>query len=172
MAKRKNNNLSTQKSKGYSKVVSFGSARALYQWTTMDPHEKFVDMMSQELFEYAECPKTRSVIRFCRERSMPTKTFYEWVDKYPQFKAAHEYVMQCIGERLEDEVAEQSPKEMLSKLYLYHPDWKKVRDDNKEQKIELAKETAKVLDTKQEFTHYEIVMPQLGNHENSGEDNP
>lgn len=49
---------------------------------------------------YLRNPNARGISKFYIERGVDPKTYYRWVAKYNDLKEVHDFVLNCIGERL------------------------------------------------------------------------
>jgi hypothetical protein len=63
--------------------------------------KKFVENEAVRLCEWAQLETSLLLQDFYNGRGYNQKTFFEWVNKFPELQAAHEFAMSCLGSRRE-----------------------------------------------------------------------
>jgi len=64
--------------------------------------QKFIERLAQDLITWSEDPENLTLEKFYLKKRIAGRTFYDWVDKYPLMKAAHQTAKENIGIRREE----------------------------------------------------------------------
>lgn len=76
--------------------------RDCFTFTMRPLTQAFLDRISSELIQWATHNEDAlKVSQFYLSKGIPMNTYYNWLEKYPDFKEAHEIAMQLIGNRRE-----------------------------------------------------------------------
>lgn len=61
--------------------------------------EAFIERLAQEMIDWSKEDDALRITQFFNKRGIPNPMLYRWMEKYPFFKQAHEYVMAVIADR-------------------------------------------------------------------------
>jgi hypothetical protein len=63
--------------------------------------KKFIEIESQRMIDWANLEDSLLIQDFYNKGGYSMRQFYDWCDKFPEFKEAHEYAMSMLGSRRE-----------------------------------------------------------------------
>lgn len=114
------------------KLSPFKSLKALLSWRTTGAPPALVKEIARAILDYAHSEEPLSIQDFRTNFGIPEGHYYNYVKKYPEIGAAHAYLKEAIGSKVHRRAADNngSVKTLLSTLYQYHEDFKKLREDD------------------------------------------
>lgn len=90
----------------------------------------FIDRFSKELIDWAENDeKAIKISQFFSKKRIPSKTYYEWTNKYEPIRQAHELAKILIGNRREQGALERKYEASIVKQMMpyYDRDWRDIK---------------------------------------------
>jgi hypothetical protein len=79
----------------------YATLQALCSLDFTDVPKVKLERICVDLMEWADKSTSFKLTQFMRGYGIPERTYYYWVNKYPEFKKAHWYALTAIGDRRE-----------------------------------------------------------------------
>lgn len=116
--------------------------KSMLSWRNYDPGTTFIEAMCEDYLDWAQKPDSTDLVDFRHSYGIPSKTFYDQMNKYEKLKDTHEFVKEIIGSRRQKMAMykkyECDPKTIHRTLHLYHPSWKKAVQEENEFKASMS----------------------------------
>lgn len=135
MAKKANSNTPSKKSPNLDSNGNEKNQRVslwledyqdLFSLKTRPVTQGFIERLAHELIEWAKKPDSLVVKDFYNEKHIGVKTFYRWIDKYPEMAAANEYALNRLSSKREigGLTRKFDPTFAWNSLPKYDPEWR------------------------------------------------
>lgn len=135
----KNTDKTKKPSKNHTTI--YASLKESLSWRKSKPGEAFLDAVIDHLEEWIKDDENTDIYSFIHYLGVPSKTYFEWLHKYPKLKVAHTTALEMLGVRRQRHAEYRkyaaNPEVIRSTLYKYHPIWKAVHDEEKAFKKDL-----------------------------------
>lgn len=129
MSKSTNNTNKTVRTK--KNVSLFKDSKTFFAYRHIPMNEVMVTRLQDDLLQwYYRHPNARGISKFYIERGIDPKTYYRLIDKHNDLKEIHEFILQCIGERLwEDALDKKKGMEWAAARYRLWRCGKEFKED-------------------------------------------
>jgi len=107
--------------------------------------ENIVNNLAEELIEWVKKEDKLTFTSFLIHKKIPRDTFYQWTEKYPKLRTAHQLALMGLSDRRETGglTRKLDPSFAFNSMPLYDPAWKEFmqwkanlkQDESNQQKI-------------------------------------
>lgn len=128
--------------KNSTKKLSF-KQKYMYvnSWSRQGASETFIEMLVERMLDYFEDPKHLCMYEFLCDNGISWFNMRAWVKRHENLRDAYEFVRMQIGARREKQSMYKkyntNPQTINPTLRYYHPDWRKLADEEtaKDEKV-------------------------------------
>jgi len=87
--------ISTDKEK--TKIVDFYTDMLFFKEKPVS--EAFIERLAQQMVDWSKQDDSLRITQFFNKCGIPNSMLYKWMDRFPVFKAAHEFTMSALADR-------------------------------------------------------------------------